>query len=254
MQKKLFVKNIFLSNYIFVIPIFLIFILFVFHQSLAQEINEDVSGEVGVENIESEIVQTPEETTEQAQVEEKEKFNLIEILTSPFNFEENETESIVTEPEILSQEDVIPIEETNIQEIFEETPEPFVLPRNLPEIPAFPVPEDFDLDIDATHSCWVDVFAVDMTWDPTKNNKIFINNTSKALSTIEVLGVPQGFDVVFAKNKTNSITFPGGTKEILFSIEKTGDDTQKGSFNIIFVFTKKGGSQSTTTCQMNLVN
>lgn len=220
-----------------------LFVFALFHYSFAQEEISETNTEFIVEENSSEIELQESEALEESEQLEEEK-TIVESIIDFFSPEEEEFQDIPEYTEGV--EDVIE----------EETPQEFpiyVAPGNLPEISAFPELKEFDTDVDASHSCWTKDFVVDMTFLPNKNNVVFIQNPNQGISTMEITGVPEGFDIFFQKNNSQSINLLAGQKEVPVSIEKKGKP-QNGNFNVVFVFTRKMVENSTTTCQMNLVN
>lgn len=223
----------------------LLFIFVLFHYSFAQEEVLETTTEVIVEENSSEIeLQETPQTEEVSTVEQMEEDKtIVESIIDFFSPGEQELQDIQQEVDVVED-----IEEETVQEF-----PIYVPPSNLPKISAFPESKEFNTDVEASHSCWVRDFGVDMTFLPNKNNIIFIQNPSQGISTMEITGVPEGFDVVFQKNNSETITLLAGQKEVPITIEKN-DKPQNGNFNIVFVFTRKIGKDSITTCQMNLIN
>lgn len=153
----------------------------------------------------------------------------------------------VDEPEEIIEEETQTLEEEYIEEA------PFVFPQNLPEISAIPIVKEFTADVDAVHVCWIDSFSVDMQFLPNKTNTVMINNPTIGPATLDITGIPPGFDIFFKDNKSQSISISSSQQEVPFVIKKQSE-TQDGSFNVVFVFTKKTGGESIATCQMNLIN
>lgn len=243
----------------FLVLVFLtLFVLFGVHYSMAQE-GTETSGGDQTENPITETTETEGEVLgEEIQTEETVGTEpSVEPTQEPVQTEtpapQPEPEPEPT-PEPIQEPAPIPEPEPEIveEEVYEEPLIPFVIPQNLPKLRAIPEVKEFYTDPDAPHACWVRDFVVDMKLDPTKNNVIYINNPTIGPSTMEVVGLPPGFEILFG-NKAKSIAVTSGTKELPFTITKKGK-VQKGSFNVVFVFTKKSGGDSSTTCQMNLVS
>lgn len=223
-----------------------VFVFALFHYSFAQEEISETTTEIVVEENSSEI--EPQESEDLEEIQEPEQIEeektIVESIIDFFSPEEEELQYI---PEYTEE-----VEDATEEETLQEFPV-YVAPGNLPEISAFPELKEFDTDVDASHSCWTKDFVVDMTFLPNKNNVVFIQNPNQGISTMEITGVPEGFDIFFQKNKSQSINLLAGQKEVSIVIEKNGKP-QNGNFNVVFVFTRKMVENSTTTCQMNLVN
>ena len=201
-----------------------------------------------IEQDSTEVVQ--EETTQEVPevaIEdiEQEKPGFFEKILDIFV---DESEEVILEE---TQEEYI--EEEIFEEEYIEEP-PFLFPQNLPEISAIPQVKEFVVDTEAPHACWIENFSVNMQFLPNKNNTVMVNhNQATGPATIEIVGIPTGFDIFFKENKQQSITVASSQNEVPFTIEKNGD-TQDGSFNVTFVFTKGVTNPSVTTCQMNIEN
>lgn len=225
----------------------LLFIFALFHYSFAQEEVLERTTEVIVEENSSEmdLQETPQ--TEEVDIPEQteEDKTIVESIIDFFSPEpeEGEFQDIQQEGDIVEY-----VEEETVQEF-----PMYVPPSNLPELRALPEIKDFTVDIDAPHACWIADFSVDMQFLPNKTNKLIVSNPTIGPSMVEIVGIPPGFDIYFEDNNLQTISINSNQKEIPFSIEKNGK-TQKGNFNVVFVFTKTIGKNSTTTCQMNLVN
>ena len=228
----------------------------------AEEINQnnpdaEVLGEVTVNDVDL-IQEVTQENLEDvlspvSEIVETEVEETIEIVEQEPTLFEKILDIFIDTPEEQIIEEQLITEEFLVEEEYFEDPAPFVFPQSLPEISAIPEILEFETDVDAPHACWVEDFSVDMQFLPNKNNTLVVNNPTTGPSTLEITGVPPGFNIFFKENKSQLLSIPSSQQEIPFTIEKNGE-TQDGSFNIIFVFTKKTGRESVTTCQMNLTN
>lgn len=230
------------------------FVFVSLHPSFAQEqeSSENPTPEISQE-IPQEILPEPSVAPEEQTPEPPEQ--IVEEISTPLPIAQEPTPITPENPPQIEQESIIPDLEFFPQEQSEEEiPSPlFVLPSNLPQIRAFPKTRDFQTHREATHSCYIKNFKSDMTFHKDLSNSIIVSNPSPSASTIEISGLPQGFEIVFTKNNTSKISVATGQKEIAFTINKL-NNPQKGNFSITFIYTQKGGEESITTCQMNLIN
>ena len=142
----------------------------------------------------------------------------------------------------------IPAEEPKEQEIeYIYTP-----PANLPKISVEPKEINIKVDPTAKHACNIDGFNTDMTSVTGIEKRILLSGSVSSPKDIEVVGLPQGFNIKFTKNNQTKVSVSSETS-INIKIEKTLL-AQRGSFNVSFIFTEKGAKNSSVICQMNLVN
>ena len=110
------------------------------------------------------------------------------------------------------------------------------------------------LDEKATHSCRAEPFRLDISGKSYLATTLILQNSGKQEpEEIEIGSLPIGIDITFSKNK--DYIYRPQTGETALDLEITSEPgSQKGSFGIPIIYTKKGVSDSTTVCQINVVN
>lgn len=280
-----------LSRHIVTLCVLSIFVFFTYHYSLAQETGEGLvenptpteSSEETLETVDStDEVQEGFETQEDVEVQENisentpiENVDNSEVLGEEDVFVESDPEVVddipnevedVAPPVEVDEEPTTLIEEIQDaiddffteEEVFEELETetdfvPFVLPDNIPKVRAFPETQDFETHREATHSCYIKNFKSDISFLQSLSNTVVLSNPSPGASSLEISGLPEGYEIIFTKNNSSKMNIATGQKEVVFSVSKLRN-SQKGSFNVTFIYTQEGLQDSTTTCQMNLVN
>lgn len=169
-------------------------------------------------------------------------------------------------PEVLGVQEgpEEPIEELVVEEVWVSDYVPAFIPENLPKIFARVPEKIISIDPEASHSCKIDVFEVDMSEKDVEHRSIKIYQNESEPYSLEVVGLPQGFKVSFPgggqggsqgdAQKGGGVYEPkSGESLIEIDINKK-DDAQKGSFSVSFVFSKKNTPSSSVVCQMNILN
>lgn len=113
---------------------------------------------------------------------------------------------------------------------------------------------EINVDSNAMHSCVANPFKVDIhtvnlvTSTISLGSRIDNNNYE-----VTIGGLPDGIDVVFAKN--NDYTYlPGPEDSVVTIIISKQAGASVGSFNVPIIYTKKGLMESSVVCQINVVN
>lgn len=110
------------------------------------------------------------------------------------------------------------------------------------------------LDENATQTCGISAFQVDVSGKTNVWNTIVLNKTiNSPLGKIEIGSLPRGIDVVFSKNNDYIYNLQSG--ESIVDLKITNEiGSQKGSFSVPFFYTETASSDSTVVCQMNILN
>src|SRR3989344_3950331 len=179
--------------------------------------------------------------------------------------EENVMEEVVEE-EIVAEEVIEEILEVVEEELLvEETIEEEIITELIPNPVEMPPPppwpplsvREYDkkiiIDPTALHNCEARPITIDISGVKIYIIPLFLETSAQGFYELEIGGLPDGVDVTFSKNDGYSYQVRAGETEVDLKIEnETG--SRKGNFSIIAIFTKKGATDSSVTCQINVVN
>ena len=84
-------------------------------------------------------------------------------------------------------------------------------------------------------------------------NPIFFTRSGDSIYKLEIGSLPAGVDIAFSKNNRYSYEPVPGETEIDLKIVNE-DGSRKGNFSVTVYFTKIGATNSSITCQLNVVN
>ncbi len=109
------------------------------------------------------------------------------------------------------------------------------------------------VDKKAIHSCEADMFQVDITGKSSSSFKILVSKNGTSTEELEIGSLPIGIDIVFQKN--NDYKYTPALEESILDLSITNEEgSQKGNFSVPIIYTSKNAKDSTTICQINIVN
>ncbi len=114
--------------------------------------------------------------------------------------------------------------------------------------------EEVWIDVNAKHSCKVDVFHTDVSEQPTWLLSVRFYGTSLLTAyEAEIGSLPNGIDVRFEKNNDYIYDFRG-KETVLELVVIKQDNSLSGDFTIPIIYTQKGKKESSVICQLNIIN
>ena len=154
------------------------------------------------------------------------------------------TDEIVIDA-VVNEEEIDVAEEVSEPEIQTEPPSP-PLSRRILERRVI-------VDKKATHSCEVETFRVDISGRDTVTVRVILMRDSSAPHEVEIGSLPDGVDITIAKNGAYRYAQGAEDRYLRLTI-RNQEGSQKGNFTIPIIYTKKDGADSSTVCQMNIIN
>ena len=180
------------------------------------------------------------------------------------NLEEEQQDEEVLEDEVIEEmpeeaEEVLPEEIIEEEIITEEKAELIPNPVEMP--PPLPWPplsirnftKNIIIDPSARHSCVAKSFTVDISMVDIYLTSFFLVKSGDSIYKLEIGSLPAGIDITFSKNNLHSYEPMPSETEIDLKIVNE-DGSRKGNFSVTVYFTKKGATDSSVTCQINVVN
>ena len=113
--------------------------------------------------------------------------------------------------------------------------------------------KEIKTDKQASNRCYVKPFVTNLSGVASAQAEIIFEIAGGMSAEIEVGSLPIDIDLVFSQNNDYFITPQSGVNRLGLTINK-GEQSQKGSFSIPIIFTKKGVVDSATICQINIIN
>ena len=113
--------------------------------------------------------------------------------------------------------------------------------------------KEVNIDDQASHHCSVEPFTVDISGTSSAQAEIVLNKEGGTDTELEIGSLPQDIDLLFLDNQDYSIAPTTDQNSLTLNIKKY-ERAQKGSFSVPIIFTKKGDQNSSTICQINIVN
>jgi hypothetical protein len=112
---------------------------------------------------------------------------------------------------------------------------------------------NISIDPQATHNCQIEPFRINVSEGLSFPAKIILQKSGANLEELEIGSLPAGINVVFPQN-SGYLYYPGLDEKTVDLEVINEEGSQKGSFSISVIYTKKGDADSTITGQMNIVN
>jgi hypothetical protein len=155
------------------------------------------------------------------------------------------------------------VEENDEPEILENSPSPTFEAIVLEDLTIKPIKnykplnrkltKNITIDPQATHSCQIKPFQADISGKSFFVGRVILQKTGNEIEELEIGSLPNGIDVVFSKN--NDYVYSPATEETEIDLKiNNKSNSQKGSFNIPIIYTKKGTLDSSIMCQINIIN
>ncbi len=163
-----------------------------------------------------------------------------------------EDEQVFLGPDEIISENEITVEEPQKEEVYIPEKEEKYIPKKVYLEPTRKFNKETNFNPNAEHKCFSEVFNIDMS---NKDNMTVAMSFEKDIDSvyeIEVGSLPGGIDIKFS-NDSYIKTLSGNESSTLFKI-KNSPNSNKGNYNISFIFTKKNEVQSSSVCQVNIVN
>jgi hypothetical protein len=122
-------------------------------------------------------------------------------------------------------------------------------------IQGFAMNQNKKTDPNAKQSCATDEPFTDISSTGT-NNLLLLLVPGDPLNAeeLEVGSLPYGIDIRFVGNQSYKYNPSTGETTIHLQIRKEAYSTQKGKFTIPILYTETGATESTTVCQINVIN
>jgi cytoskeletal protein RodZ len=103
------------------------------------------------------------------------------------------------------------------------------------------------------HRCEAETFRIDVTGKASATARVLLERDADTPYEVEIGSLPQGIDVVFAKNGAYQY-MQGANDRSLELVITNQPGSQKGNFSIPIIYTKKDTKDSSVICQINIVN
>lgn len=166
-----------------------------------------------------------------------------ELISNEQNIEEQGIETeIVLENVDENQED----SEIIIQPIIEPVPPPPILSKRK-------LNREITVDSEAHHSCMAEKFNLDITRSDMSSVDVLLTTSNNDNYELEIGSLPDGIKIIFEKNN-DYVYEPIPDEKKVSLIIKNEYGSNNGNFNIPIIFTKKGNRDSSTICQINILN
>lgn len=121
-----------------------------------------------------------------------------------------------------------------------------------PPLLARKLKKSISIDAQATHSCGLELFKVDISGQASATGRMILNPDADVPYEAEIGSLPAGIDLTFSQNGQHSISLGHEKSLDLDIVSQPG--SQKGDFNILLIYVQKGARDSSVVCQMNIVN
>lgn len=198
-----------------------------------------------------------------------------EVLVSELGDSHTVASAVIASPSVTASVEVMPevdlssndesehVEEHSEEDaVFDIVPEDVLLESSVmmdsdlppvPKITPWILERKIVVDREAVHECAVENFRLNITADGTGIGRIAVRKDGDAVYEIEVGSLPEGIDAVFATNKSHS--YNPGVDEQVVELEVTQkSEAVRGDFSVPIVYTKKGNSDSSVVCQINIIH
>lgn len=123
----------------------------------------------------------------------------------------------------------------------------------LPKVSVKPAERNILIDPEATHFCKMPVGQINIVDKRLTLESIFLQGNPSLPFELEIIAVPPGIKVEFAKTKTALYSSSGQEEKVEIEI-KNDKDSQVGSFSVPILYTQKSANNSTVICQLNILN
>lgn len=154
--------------------------------------------------------------------------------------------------EIVTPEEIIEVLEPEILVPVPQEKEQVYIPKKVYLEPTRKFDKEINFNPSAEHKCFSEVFNIDMSNKDNMTVAMSFEKDKVSTYDIEVGSLPGGIDVKFS-NDSYIKTLGKDETSTLFKI-KNSSNSNKGNYNISFIFTKKGAVESSSVCQINIVN
>jgi hypothetical protein len=128
-----------------------------------------------------------------------------------------------------------------------------------PQVPSTPplsvrkYAKEIVFDNETPHSCAAETFRVDVSGKDSARARIILFKGADVAHEVEIGGLPNGIDVRF--EKTHTYTYQPGSGEMAVDLIVERDArAQKGNFTVPIIYTPQGLPNSSTICQINVIN
>lgn len=202
-----------------------------------------------------EVVEAIASTTASTTVQQEDT-----VATSTPEAQQATTTATTTTPVSTSTSEIMPDENKDqILTLEEEQVVTQVVPEetiSLPPLPQLSVrnyKKEITIDTEATHHCTADVFRIDISGKDSVDGNIVLEHTTDAAYEIEIGSLPEGIDITFATN--GAYTYRPSANDTSLGMHIVNESgSQKGDFTIPLIYTKKGTQDSSSICQINVIN
>lgn len=185
--------------------------------------------------VEEPVVQITPDTSGVSQVEAIEIEEEIEI-----SQEENQQEDFFEDVE-----DFFNFEEP----IFE----PFVSRYTPPTLSTRNFTKQLSISHSASHRCSAERFSINLSGKTNETTNIILNRSIEDDLLLEMGSLPKGIDIQFSSNQDYSYAPNPEENSVNISIVNE-KQSQKGNFMVPIFLTKRGVQDSTSVCQINIIN
>lgn len=109
------------------------------------------------------------------------------------------------------------------------------------------------IDSAAAHSCEAGTFTVLLTDKQSAKSNLTLWRPDDTAYEVEIGALPSGIDIKFSKNASYKYALGLSDRTLELRFENQFG-SQKGSFSVPIIFTKKDGTNSSVVCQINIIN
>jgi|GEM_PF-3101506 len=151
------------------------------------------------------------------------------------------------EPEVV--EDVL-VEELLVEESLQPIIEPVPLP---PRLSVRNFTKEIIIDPNAAHYCEASPFAIDVSGRHSFSTKIMLQKSPEEDYELEIGSLPEGVDMKFSRN--DDYVYEPDSDENTVSLRiRNEEGSRVGNFTVPIIFTQRAKEDSSTICQINIVN
>lgn len=188
-------------------------------------------------------------------------FLAVILISGWFFFGENVTSTLADDststPEVFLP---VPDADTSIPDADTPLPASDILPADeTVDVPLKPLKERkmtkiVRLNKNVSHRCGAETFKIDLSGETAASARIVLQKGARLEpEEIEIGSLPAGIDITFFQN--SDYIYRPAQNETVLDLRITNEvGSQKGNFSIPIIYTKNGSSDSTTECQINVIN